>query len=145
MVERNKILERFILSEKYIQKIKEIVKDCDLEEFKQDIDKQIIAERSFEVVSINIVEICTYIMSNFSQLPGSYAECMEILGTKKIVSKELADRLADAVRMRNFIVHQYEKIDYELLYGSLNSLVNDYYQFKEEISLWIDKEAEDQN
>ncbi len=62
MVERNKILERFILSEKYIQKIKEIVKDCDLKEFIQDIDKQIIAERCFEVVSINIVEICTYIM-----------------------------------------------------------------------------------
>lgn len=145
MVERNIILERFILSEKYIQKIKEIVKDCDLEEFKQDIDKQIIAERSFEVVSINIVEICTYIMSNLSLLPGSYAECMEILGTKNIVSKELANRLADALRMRNFIVHQYEKIDYELLYGSLNSLINDYYQFKEEISLWIDKEAENHN
>ncbi len=70
---------------------------------------------------------------------------MEILGSNKIIAEELANRLADAVRMRNFIVHQYEKIDYELLYGSLESLLNDYYQFKDEISLWIDKESEDHN
>ncbi len=140
MVEENIIKEKFILTNKYLNKIKDIVNNYSINEFKANTDKQIIAERSFEVVCISIIDVCTLILSSQSELPGSYAECMDILGDKEIIPKPLSERLANAVRMRNFIVHQYEKIDYELLYNSLGALLNDFNLFKEAISKWLNQE-----
>ena len=139
MIDGKIIKEKFIFTNKYINKVYNIVENTTIEEFKRNTDNQIIAERSFEVICVSIIDVCTLIMSSQSVLPGSYAECIDILGEKEIISIPLAQRLADAVRMRNFIVHQYEKIDYELLYNSLSILLNDFNLFKEEISAWLDQ------
>ena len=140
IIDEKIVKEKFILTNKYLNKIKEIVDNYTLEEFKMNTDKQIIAERSYEVVCVSIIDVCTIIISSQSELPGSYAECMDILGEKKIISRTLAKRLVNAVRMRDFIIHQYEKIDYELLCYSLSALFKDFFEFKEAISIWIDKE-----
>lgn len=140
IIDEKKVKEKFILTNKYLDKIKDIVDNYTVSDFKRNTDRQIIAERSYEVVCISIIDVCTLIMSSQSELPGSYAECMDILGEKEIIPRSLAERLANAVRMRNFIVHQYEKIDYELLYNSLSDLVNDFYAFKKAISSWMNQE-----
>ena len=57
------------------------------------------------------------------RIPQSYAESFDILGDSHILDAEFAYRFARIASFRNFLAHDYEKIDAEVICGQiLNSL-----------------------
>ena len=46
------------------------------------------------------------------QSPQSYYEAIDILGENKVLPKEFAYNFAKIASFRNFLAHDYEKIDY---------------------------------
>ncbi len=51
-------------------------------------------------------------LKNFPK-PQSYAEAIDILGTQKILPDEFAYDFARIAGFRNFLAHDYEKVNYE--------------------------------
>ena len=58
-------------------------------------------------------------------LPESDSESFEILANQGIISKTLAESLINAKGMRNFIAHEYGKIDNEIIFNSIPQLDKD--------------------
>ena len=67
------------------------------------------------------------------RIPQSYAESFDILGENKILTADFAYRFASIAGFRNFLAHDYEKIDQEVICGQIMGSLDDVDQFLQQI------------
>jgi uncharacterized protein YutE (UPF0331/DUF86 family) len=68
------------------------------------------------------------------RIPQSYAESFDILGDSHILDAEFAYRFARIASFRNFLAHDYEKIDAEVICGQILNSLDDVDQYLMQIS-----------
>ena len=61
--------------------------------------------------------------------PGTYTEVFYILDEGGFISKDLSERLVNMTRFRNIIAHDYEKVDFGILYDALQNRLVDIEEF----------------
>ena len=59
------------------------------------------------------------------RIPQSYAESFDILGDNHILDTDFAYRFASIAGFRNFLAHDYEKIDQEMICGQIMASLDD--------------------
>ena len=57
--------------------------------------------------------------------PGAYTEVFYILDEEKLISKDLSEKLVNMTKFRNIIAHDYEKVDFGILYDALQNRLID--------------------
>jgi len=65
--------------------------------------------------------------------PTTMKEAFEILEEEKIISVESREKMVKLAGFRNFIAHDYEKIDYDIVYDVLQNKLKDLEDFVSEI------------
>jgi len=65
--------------------------------------------------------------------PTTLKEGFEILEEEKIISVELREKMAEMAGFRNFIAHDYEKINYDIVYDVLQNKLKDIEDFLSKI------------
>lgn len=90
------------------------------------------------------VEICIDIASHLiAELkltkPDNARSSFEVLSGNKIISSELADKLAYAVSFRNLAVHGYEHFDFKRLFHDYHEDINDIKEFMKATAIFIEK------
>jgi len=81
------------------------------------------AERWLELAIQICIDLGTQVLAERpGPTPNRYAEVFKILGDEGSISKELADRLAEAAKQRNLLVHLYLDIDDAKVFKSLSHL-----------------------
>ena len=63
--------------------------------------------------------------------PGTLAESFDILKEEKIISEDLVEKMIGMVGFRNVVAHDYEKINYDLVYRILHQDIEDIRKFIE--------------
>src|SRR6056297_3285218 len=101
---------------------------------KNDYDLQdIIALNLQRAVQIS-VDIATHIIADSNEkVPSTMAECFDSLENLNIINKELSNNLKSAVGFRNISVHEYQKIDWEIVYSIINNNIDDFRQFSKNL------------
>lgn len=61
--------------------------------------------------------------------PATMADAFRILAKAELLSDELAERLARAVGFRNVSVHEYEEIDWNIVYSLITKHLDDFRDF----------------
>jgi uncharacterized protein YutE (UPF0331/DUF86 family) len=114
-----RINDKIIEIEKYLEELSTIVPKS-LEEYKRNIEKKAACERYFEKIIESVIDLCFILARerNF-KVPEDEEDVFNIIFKEKIISEELSKRLKDAKGMRNFIIHQYGKIDDELVFEAI--------------------------
>jgi uncharacterized protein YutE (UPF0331/DUF86 family)/predicted nucleotidyltransferase len=89
---------------------------------------------SIRYLTIQLVEaassICMHILLNsFNERAEGYSDCFTRLGDKDVISRELAERLSSAARLRNLLVHRYWAIVDEKVYRSVREGLEDFEHF----------------
>ena len=59
------------------------------------------------------------------RIPQSYAEAFDILGDNQLLDTEFAYRFASIAGFRNFLTHDYEKIDQEIICDEIINSLDD--------------------
>lgn len=71
--------------------------------------------------------------------PGTYTDVFYILGEEKLVSSDLSEKLVNMTKFRNVIAHDYEKVDFGIIYDALKNRLMDIEEFvksvKEKLNL----------
>lgn len=138
-INKMKIKEKFSRSKDYISLINKILESSE-DDFIRNFENQVIAERSFEVLTQIMLDICTHIIAmSQTTSPTSYSDCMTKLGKINILNEERSLKYSTLIKMRNVIVHQYDTINLSMLYESLSDLLIDFDNFKKEILEWLEK------
>jgi len=126
----NKLNSKTEEIKKYLSEIKDIAPHK-FEEYKSNIEKKAACERYFEKIIEAVTDLAFLVIKTKKfEIPEDDLDAFNILLENKTISKTIADKLKDAKKMRNFIAHQYGKIDDKLVFDSitkeLNKDVNDF-------------------
>jgi uncharacterized protein YutE (UPF0331/DUF86 family) len=124
--------------EEYLQELLEIIPE-NFEEYKDSFEKRAACERYFEKIIEAIVDLgFIFIKENNLNPPEDEEGIFKVLFNEEVISERLSEKLKDAKGMRNFIIHQYEKIDDEIVFNVIKEeLIKDIEEFINKIKLYI--------
>ncbi|OGM30242.1 hypothetical protein A2630_03400 [Candidatus Woesebacteria bacterium RIFCSPHIGHO2_01_FULL_44_10] len=116
------ILENKISSIKKYLKILDDYKDLSREKITNDVNTKGAVERYLYLATQATIDLAEAIISykNYRK-PATFSESFTILAEEKIIDKILEEKLTKMVGFRNALAHGYEKIDYEVVYDSLQN------------------------
>lgn len=62
-------------------------------------------------------------------IPASSAESFELLEQKKVIDQQLAKKLKNMVHFRNTVIHNYQRVNLEIVKAVINADLNDLVRF----------------
>lgn len=117
--------------EAYLTKLQEIIPDG-FKEFEKDWRTQMIAERGLQILIEIIIDVANRLIAINNWGPTtSSADSIRLLVLKKVISSE--EPYLKMIKFRNFIVHDYDKVDHAIVYSILTENLGDIRKFREEI------------
>ncbi|MEW6687084.1 MAG: DUF86 domain-containing protein [Candidatus Edwardsbacteria bacterium] len=101
------------------------------------VDKPLILTPFNLIQSIqSCIDIGSHIISDSGwETPGSQADIFETLAQNKVITKPLAAKMIKMTGFRNRIIHEYEKIDFKIVYEVWRKNLGDIEKFCKAIVL----------
>jgi len=124
---------------KYVEELQSMLPDQ--EEYQQDLIKRRACEKTIEVAIDSLIDVSAMIVSaqQFG-LPENEENIFDMLIQKKVLSSKFGEKLKDMKGFRNILVHRYGHVDDEIVYHNLSSCINDFYEFENDIKLYLQKQ-----
>jgi uncharacterized protein YutE (UPF0331/DUF86 family) len=117
--------------ESYLTKLQEIIPHG-FKEYEKDWKRQMIAERGLQILIEIIIDVANRLIAIKNWGPTtSSADSIRLLALKKVISSE--EPYLKMIRFRNFIVHDYEKVDNAIVYSILTKNLGDIRRFRDEV------------
>ncbi len=125
---------------KYVEELKEMLPQE--EEYFQNLVGRRACEKTIEVAIESLIDVAAMIVSAQKLgLPASEDSIFDILTEREILSKELGEKLKDMKGFRNVLIHRYAHVDDEIVYHNLCNYLDDFYNFKDAIESYMDKQT----
>lgn len=107
------------------------------EKFLTDTTEQRAVERMFENVIQAVADLAKHVASRDFEFHGEESkEAVRVLNRAGVIDEETANTLIAAVGFRNVLAHEYGAIDYEVVFGILQSELDVYDRFSRDIARW---------
>ncbi len=107
------------------------------EEFAKDWGRQKIVERALQILIEAMIDIGERLIALSGGLPPeTSASVMERLEELGVVQN--AGRYIPMIRFRNFLVHQYERVDLAILYGIATKKLGDVEAYMTEVKAYVE-------
>ena len=117
--------------EAYLTKLQEIIPDG-FKEFEKDWRTQMIAERGLQILIEIIIDVANRLIAINNWGPTtSSADSIRLLVLKKVISSE--EPYLKMITFRNFIVHDYDRVDNAIVYLILTENLGNIRKFREEV------------
>ncbi|TAN44520.1 MAG: DUF86 domain-containing protein [Nitrospirae bacterium] len=117
-----KVIENKISSVKKYLKIILRYKKYKKEELERNIDIRGAVERYLYLTVQSAIDLAEAVIAYKGfRKPNTMSEAFDILNEERMISLKLTDKLVKMVGFRNIITHDYEKIDYQILYNVLQT------------------------
>lgn len=129
MVDRNILVAKVTTIEKCLNKVKE-KRSPSLELFKADEDCQDIVLFNLMQAIQGCVDLAAHVVSDEGYgMAGSMNEFFYLLNGRGVISVELQENMIKAVGFRNLVVHEYAKLDMNLVYEIATKGLSDLEEF----------------
>ena len=139
MVDGTLMLKKLTQLEEYVTQIEEY-QAISVEQYKNDWKLQRIIERTLQMMIETCVDIAGHIISDSKfRIPDSYADSFRVLSENKIIPDDLCQVMEQISKFRNVIVHNYDRVDAEIVVGILRKRINDFNSFTDAVLHWLKK------
>ena len=133
MVDETLILRKLSDLEEYLKQISDY-QDITATQYSKDWKTQRIVERTLQMMIETSVDIAGHIISDKQfRIPASYADTFEVLFEEGLLEETLFKSLKKMATFRNIIVHNYDKVDAEIVVSVLQKNLNDFQEYKNTI------------
>jgi uncharacterized protein YutE (UPF0331/DUF86 family) len=116
---------------------------CSFDEIVADFVKEAAMERILERIINRAVDINQHLIAELvtkdTSSPKDYTETFLLLSGFGIYSEDFGKEISKSIGTRNKLVHEYDKVDYFLIYDSVGDCLRDYHQYCEYILKFIEK------
>jgi uncharacterized protein YutE (UPF0331/DUF86 family) len=127
----------------YYGQIKEFA-DITIDNYKNDWKTQRIVERTLQIMIETCTDIANHIVSDRGMSPPTtYSDTFRVFLENNIIKPMLNLQINDSVKFRNVVVHQYEKVDAEIVIVILKRHLKDFDRFKDVILTYMQGLSED--
>jgi uncharacterized protein YutE (UPF0331/DUF86 family) len=114
--------------------------DVTWEIYRTDVRARRFVERTLHIIIEGCIDAAQHIISDERMRePTSYRDTFAVLAEKKILSPEELPKFENIVSFRNCLVHYYEKIDDEIVFGIFKNNLPDFDLFVQRIVDFLDK------
>lgn len=135
----NKIISKLERLDEYLGHLIEIQK-VNKKSFLGDYHFHGLAERYLQLSIEILLDVGKlFIISENFRKPEDHQDIFVVLHERGILSEKLVERLIGIANFRNILVHDYEKIDREIVYQKLNKNLVDFQDFRKEILRFLKK------
>ena len=129
----DKIYARMENLREYVS-ILEGLQNTSLSELEKDPIKKGALERYLQLAIEACIDIAEILISDQRlRTPQTAREAIEILGERGILDKSFAEEFSKIAGFRNILIHDYVKIDYEIVLKNLKNNLSDFHRFIKEI------------
>lgn len=120
----------------YISELRN-AEDINWEKYLNDPRSKAFVERYLHLCIEEIFDIANHIVSFYRwREPGGYRDLLLILHEQGIIPKKHLATFQNMASFRNMLVHHYEKIDDEVVYGLFKKRLSDFELFIELVTEW---------
>ncbi len=132
LLDRERVLVKIDELDGYLRELEQI-KPGSFEEYKK-IEKKRSSERLLQLSSECVIDICALMVTGLRLgLPSEEDDLFERLAQAGIISPLMKETLRRMKAFRNILVHEYGRIDDQLVYEILQNKLGDFGVFKQEI------------
>jgi uncharacterized protein YutE (UPF0331/DUF86 family) len=129
------VIENKISSVRKYLKILERYKQYSQKEIADDIDRRGAVERYLYLVMQASIDLAEAVISyKKSRKPTTMGESFHILHEEEIITPELTGQMVKMTGFRNVIAHDYEKLNYDIVYDVLKNKLQYIDDFLDKIS-----------
>jgi len=132
VIDKERILAKIDDLDSYLDELKRVV-PANFEEY-QKIEKKRSCERLLQLCIECAVDVCKLFVSGLKLgLPSEENDLFDKMQKRKILSKEMGTLLKEIRAFRNILIHEYARVDDELIYEKAKTRQEDFKAFKKEI------------
>lgn len=142
MVDAELISRKLSRLQSYVDELKAAT-DITWETFQSDLRSKAFVERYLHLAIEEVLDIANHIIS-FHQWrePTGYRDMLLILSEKGIIPADRLPIFQNMASFRNMLVHRYENVDEELVFGIFNKHLDDFENFSSLIMRWVKLELQ---
>lgn len=116
----------------------EPIKSMNADEYLQDLFKRKATERLLQELIEAAIDINIHIIVETGHtVPDDYYESFIKVGELKIISLDLAQKLAPSAGLRNRLVHEYDRLEHSMVLKAVNMAEELYSRYVKEINDYI--------
>jgi len=131
-MDRERVLSRIDELDGYLKEL-DIIMPTDFRAYKV-IEKKRSCERLLQIAIEAVIDICALMVTGLRLgIPSEEDDIFEKLEQSKVVTPEMKETLKRMKGFRNILVHEYGRIDDNLVYDILKNNIKNFRAFKKEI------------
>ena len=127
------ITEKLIKMKKYLEEL-EAIKPAEFNSYMQNLTTRYAVERLIQLIVDLALDVNNIILSQKGKPAASdYFSSFMDLADCRVLSPEFAAQIAPSTGLRNRLVHEYEEVDNEIVYKSIDKTIEMYNSYITEI------------
>ena len=132
MIDRDRILAKLDQLDGYLAELRSVAPER-LAEYLA-VEKKRACERLLQVSVEAVIDVCALLVSGLRLgLPGEEDDVIAKLSGRGMISTPMADTLRRMRGLRNLLVHEYGRINDELVFDTVRQRLGDFEAFKREV------------
>lgn len=137
MVDRDLILRKLADLDQYLDQVSEY-RNITVEEYRKDWKTQRIVERTLQLAIEVCLDIANHVIADRRlRVPATHAETFTVLAEAGLLDSAQRDAMIRMSGFRNLIVHEYARIDPDMVLRTLREHLGDFTRFKTAVLAWI--------
>ncbi|MGH7335469.1 MAG: type VII toxin-antitoxin system HepT family RNase toxin [Candidatus Rokuibacteriota bacterium] len=136
MIDRDRVLAKLDELDSYLGELRSVVPETFHEYLA--VEKRRSSERLLQVAIEAVIDTCALLVTGLRLgLPADEDDLFEKLAARQVVSASTADLLRRMKGMRNILVHEYGRVDNELVFETAQQQLGDFDAFRREILAFL--------
>jgi len=136
VIDRERTLAKLDELDGYLVELRSVA-PATLQEYRT-VEKRRSCERLLQLSIETAVDVCSLLVAGLRLgLPGEENDLFEKLAEREVISRPMADLLRRMKGMRNILVHEYGRVDDELIFDAVTHRLGDFDRLKREILAFL--------
>ena len=142
MVDKEVFSRKLSRLRSYLEELKN-AEDIDWKKYQSDLRAKAFVERYLHLAVEEVMDIANHLVSFYKwREPTGYRDLFLILKEHGIISEEYLSTFQNMASFRNMLVHRYETIDDELVFGIFKKRLDDFEFFISLVVNWVESQKE---
>ena len=142
MVEKELLSRKLSRLRSYIDVLKQS-EDITWEKYRSDLRTKAFVERYLHLAIEEVIDIANHLVSfNRWREPTGYRDLFSILSEHGVIGGEYLTTFQNMASFRNMLVHRYETVDDDLVFGLFKKRLDDFELFIRSVADWAEGQKE---
>lgn len=139
MANNDVIIRKLSKLSEYVNELR-MANDINWNEYQKNVRNRAFVERYIHIAIQTVFDIANHIISYQEwKEPETYRETFSILASHGVLPDEKIVDYQNMASFRNMLVHHYDKVDDEVVYGIFKNKLDDFVLFRESILEYLKK------